>query len=510
MNAPQPYPQSDLDKPESLLSLLGSFWNTTYQGSDLVTAMLAARAAAAQQNHDRWLDLLDSCSRLTIQPVRRVRWQPITLLASQRGAGLTQLKFGASDLLFDATYVFGQSIAAAAFIWPLDSTVTSVAAISSGPLDGNLLITGLDFQISNGYLLFQKDPFQTFAANVETIEGEQVLTIWACDVAVNESDAYKQYGFVLGLPPSRADKYVELINAMFDALRYGTTIGHLQRAMSAVTDIPLVRTATEIVEQIQRTDSQLTIVTDVSVYLFAPQATEIVAVGDTVTRGQPLVDAMQIVELNRGAVPDLSGLAMPKSTLLCGLTNSLVFENKSVPLQVTTDENGKTKLAFAVGGWPADAEAFFNELHRRGAAAGSTMANLLDCRPVAARTSEPTAGSLPATINPLQFICANVLREHAVIITLKPAAFGPGAVGADAINNLRLIIPPEKLVMFCAELDADADEITMDGYGDADRAGYNEELSAVDVEQLTAEKIDATVVVTENLRVTLIGTECAA
>tara|TARA_Y100001938_G_C8100590_1_gene441392 strand:- start:616 stop:2877 length:2262 start_codon:yes stop_codon:yes gene_type:complete len=118
-----------------------------------------------------------------------------------------------------------------------------------------------------------------------------------------------------------------------------------------------------------------------------------------------------------------------------------------------------TKITFDVGGFPADVEKFFNEIHSRGVTNDKTLAHLLDTR--TNKVGEPSADNLPTTINPLEFLAENVLRGNAFVVRLVASAFGPGHAGLEHIQFLRKIIPPHTAMLLLIELQGLKDSVSM-------------------------------------------------
>ena len=77
------YPQNDFDSPDKLLSLLGSFWATTYLGNNFVQDIAAVTASMAQQTHLQMLELVASVSRFNIPIFHQDNWYPLTVLESE-------------------------------------------------------------------------------------------------------------------------------------------------------------------------------------------------------------------------------------------------------------------------------------------------------------------------------------------------------------------------------------------------------------------------------------------
>jgi hypothetical protein len=246
--------------------------------------------------------------------------------------------------------------------------------------------------------------------------------------------------------------------------------------LSAIFDVPLVKSDGEVVEVITLDNAGLLIVTDKHVYRFNADATPAVAVGAVVNTGAHLTGAVKFVDLNRGVAPDdLKALALDSGYTSGCFYSDLVFENKEVPLRVDTEHpSGYTYVSFPLAGFPNDVRRFFDEMHERGIQqipttppecdlTGEnrrlgTLAHILDRRPE--RVGEPDAAALPATINPLKFLIANVLRNNAAIVKVRISELGKNHLGLYNIRHVRQLLPPYSALFFFYELDGQKDRIS--------------------------------------------------
>jgi hypothetical protein len=188
-----------------------------------------------------------------------------------------------------------------------------------------------------------------------------------------------------------------------------------------------------------------------------------------------------------------------------GFLQDLVFENKDVPLIVEEDVDGFTKVSWELGGFPGDVEKFFDDLHARGVAAGETLANLLDTR--TNKVGEPGPSNLPATINPFEFLCQNVLRNNAYMVKVRTSSFGRDAVGLNAAKILRKVHQPWTAIIILVELALSDDPIIMDGPGDDTRPGF-EETAKIFLGTGFSESIDPATFISECVRIKQIGGRC--
>jgi len=233
------------------------------------------------------------------------------------------------------------------------------------------------------------------------------------------------------------------LNAYWDSLVTGTRVTDIIRATSAIGGVPLVRNTGEIVEVILEDSDKLRIITSLDVYEFHPSSTPIVSVGDTLNAGDLMVDTVSVIELS-SQTADLSRVpatAVNDSFLSGGYFSEIVFENKTVTLDyLGLDAGGKAIVEFELSGYPGDLEVFWDKVHENGVANGKVLAEYLDPRENPG--TPPVPSILPSTINPLQFVLENIMRNNLFVITLKPSQFQSGVPDLDFLRTFREIVPP--------------------------------------------------------------------
>lgn len=505
------FPCDDLDRPAALTGLLGSFWTRTYTGHATVQALATAKAALARQSDRALQALIATCGREHVPLYHIEDWQLLVLRDSQRATA--QLPAFDGRDAFDGARAFGVPVARDGHAFPAPpGLVAAPLLVNRMSAPGVVLVQGVDFVLQGGQLIFRDNPMDHPQVAAHPLLGDDATPdrqalLWICRGRYDRRTLHKAFGYAIGLDVPSSPESKELVNAVLDSFVHGTTAQDLQRALAAITGVPLVRQARETVEAVYREADRTLIVTDREVYRFAPGSAVRVRVGQTLRRGQALSDGLQIHEFHRGQCPapeQVPALALGRGFLDGAFYGDLVFENKDVPLQVDTDAEGVTRVRWALGGWPGDVELFFELLHERGKRAGRTLAQLLDVRGPAAPT-QPTAASLPATINPLAFVCANVLRHHAALAVVRPV---PGrGLGLETAKILARVIPPQTaLLLLCRLEHADA-PITMEGPGTGTQPGYAERGSSF-VGNRGGESLDPSVLFRESVRARQIGGHC--
>jgi hypothetical protein len=463
------YVDSDLHNARKLLSFLGSFWGDTYQGVDQIVAYCADLGEAGYQASIDLSEVINAVGRHTVPVYHTEQWQVYYLLGSQKG--IAPVSYGAPGAgSFGGSLVYGSSGGAPAYSWTCP--VTTVDLIFNRIYEPSATLTrGVDFDITAGRLVFRADPFadpRFIAQPVIDDTGQEVdsqLALWLFRPAIDQEFIWTQFGYVMGIRLASSQDYKDLVNALLDAIVGCTAADQLLAALAAVTDCPLAR-GNEVVEDIAIVADELLVITDGWVYRYSTACTAVVAIGDQLTAGDALVDTVETHYLNHGTVPDwLDALSVGHNLLLASYLSDIIFSNTETPLVVELNVDGYTRVSWALGGFPADVTEFWDQVHSRGVSSGTTLAHLLDVR--TSPVGEPTAASLPATINPLEFLAANYLRHNALLVRIRTGGFGPGALGLEQLRHLRRIIPPHELVLIVIEMPVVSDSVTVDQVAEA-------------------------------------------
>jgi len=511
------YPSTDLDRPDTVLSLSGSLWESIYAGNELVEQIVAAAATRTKQNLLNLQELENAVSRHNVNVFHRELLTPVTLLQSQVNTGTSDvLVFDANTATFDNNPDrFDVPLTTSLYSWQMPSGMVYVPVLVNRITQPSVtMVYGIDYKIDNGYLVFNSNLFnnpllgqQPLIQNNIVIDNQLIL--WAVNALFDRQTLYEQFGYVLGLSLPSTPYYKQLINALLDAIAAGTTGNAIRFAWAAVTGVPVVLTDGEVVDRIITEPARTLVATNNNIYVVNSAASVIVTPGQTLNGGDPLCDTLEFFEFNQGQTPDpadVPALSLGTGMISAGYFNDLTFQNTPVPLVVETDDDGYTKVSWALGGWPGDVQKFFDDTHTAGVAVGQTLAMLMDQRPPGSRDTQPQAGSLPRTINPLQFLCQNILRANAFIVKIKMSAVTTGT-GLDSAKSLRKIVPPGTAMLVLIELDAFVDSITMDQPGTDNTAGYTEKISVYLGETLS-DTINPAEMIVETLRCYQIGGYC--
>jgi hypothetical protein len=465
------YPENDLQKPDVLLGVLGSFWSDTYAGRSQVRSYTRARGNLEEQGYNNLREAENAISRRSLPVFHTQRWYQLVLKKSDHNSTEGALLAFDDGANFGDPHFYGV-VNQTLHTYPLPANMVHANALVNRLTETSLtLLEGVDFVINRerNLITFAEDPLDNLLFETQEIWcGDQVCDtealLWAFNAEFDYSYLQEQHGYVLEASFKSSQLSKDLVNAAIDAVVGGTAKEQVEQALSAMMDIPLA-VGNETVEVITPDRNHLLVMTDKRVYRFNKVTTAAVEIGDVLEPGQSMVDAFQVHALNRGTVSSaVRAVALGHGYLAAGFTGELQFDNKEVDLEVllTTDSGNNTdytKIKFEVGGHPFDVDKFFNDIHAAGIADGQTLAHLMDTRTT--KVGEPVASNLPAKINPLGFMVKNVLRNNVFIVTAKVRDFGDNALRFEHAHLLRRIIPPHTSMLLLLELQGFDDSVTM-------------------------------------------------
>lgn len=466
------YPKSDLDKPEVLSELMGSFWSGTYEGSHDVESFLASRAKLDAQASQNLLEAKDVTSRLNISPFHTELWYPLVLKESEMNLDDFSIpKYGEGYVYgpqpeTEITILYGEPMQRDVFAFPCPANLKE-APLAVNRTDAPTISWqyGLDLIIEDNWLKLRKNPFEEADISVrQIIEGDSVVdrevVLWLFRSKWDKDYIWEHYGYVIGYKLDSSEPYKRLVNAVFDAIVEGNSIDAVANLVAAITDVPLALEE-ETVEKILSTSKALVVITDKNAYRHNPDSTSTVNEGDVLHKGQFLCMAGELFSPAHDTKPEwLAAISLDEALTDQVYRGGLLFVDDDLPVEVST-EAGRTRVELTVKGFPRSVNAFWDEVHDRGVADGTTLANLLDLR--ADPVDDPTAASLPETQNPLEFLLENILRNNALIVTIRPPEFGENQLPFTAFSLLRRILPPQKTVILIVQLESNEDSVPQIG-----------------------------------------------
>ena len=525
------YPGSDFDKSRALISLLGSFWSRTFAGKDQIESYVLGTAHIANQTYQNLLEAVAAVSRFDVPLFHSETLVPIVIKKSDANSAKTaSARFDKTTARFDGAIEFDRPDNVAFFSFPLPTNLVDVGQVFNRiTFPTAALAKNVDFVIDseNSAVVFNTNPFDNpaFMRHAVTVAGvdDEEITLWGFCGKFDYEFVFRQFAYAVGIKLQTSQGYKDLTNAVITGLLAGgASAATLDLAFAAICGVPVSTEPTETVEVVDYDSHGLLVVTDKAVYRFNSNANAAVSAGQVIYAGTQLVRGIDIKEffvgntyaanfvgnerLVAGRPPqpllvdnaferpdagnntavildpvttscqnarrELTALALDNGYLSACFYGDLVFENTTVPLEVITDHQTEyTYVRFKLGGFPADVDQFFDEIHARGMDAAQapkpacpgiprrqgTLAHLLDSR--VQPSSEPTAENLPSTINPLQFLVENVLRNNVFVVRILVSALGQNSIGLYNIRHLRQLLPPQTGMIVVFELSAGADTV---------------------------------------------------
>lgn len=513
------YPQNDLDNADLLLNLLGSFWATTYQGNKLISDLTEVTGQMAQQTYAQLMELVNSISRFKVPIFHQDNWYALRFRETDLNIDTNLLpkhrEQTSQTYISDNSLTYDQALSTPYFVLTKPRGLVEVKLIFNRLTNPTVeLVQGVDYWLEDTTIIFRENPFKNnLIAKRDLLNdsGEIVdkeIVLWMYRGKWDWYTTYKQFGYVLRLQLKSSENYKQFINAIFDAFVSGTSIRTQQLALAAAFGVPLVIETKEVVERIIRDADKLNIFTDQHVYHFPLTATPTVFIHQQVTAGDSLTDLLQVFEFNQGKQidpQDIGALSVGVGLIPYGFQGELVFENIETPIIVELGVDGFTKISWKIGGFPFDADKFWDDTHAAGVAKNQTLAMLLDRRETP--IGQPTAAMLPSMINPLQFLTDNVLRNNAYVVKIKAGISRATRLPFVPSDQLRKIQPPHTLMLLNVELVYDDTHVIMETLGTETSAGYEEGLSSFPC-MVNAESLLPALYMSEQVRATIIGGRC--
>jgi len=461
------YPTNDLDNPSKLLSLLGSLWYETYDGRQWLLDRIQTTTENAQQTHRNLTEVAASVARTTIPVFHTENWYAVRLRESELNNNDAALwYFDDADLPpFNGSppYFFDVPRTTDNYVFELPEEIADCWLISNRLQDPSVVLhQGTDYQLQadRNALVLRENPFENelipqlpIYTDGEITDNEILLWFFRSDI--DKQLPWYHLGYVLGIQLDSSQAYLDLLNAAMDAIVGGTGVGHVEAVASMMAGVPLVQVTGEVVEDIYTDANHTLVITDKQVYKHSTAVTVTVTVGEELEAGQSMSDAYELHDFRRGELADsLTGLAMGPGMLSPEFFGEVCFKTQISDVRVT-GVAGSERVEWDLGGHPLDVEHFWDIVHTRRLTYDQSLYELL--------TQD---GPIATTINPLQFLAENVLRNNTLVILLRAESFGDNALGLAPARLLRRITPPHVAILFILELPSMSDSVNIDNIDD--------------------------------------------
>lgn len=495
------YPRADVSTGAPILSALGSFWSRHFQDRGTLLGVLRGDSQRFIQAYMNYLEAVACTSRFSCPIWHRKIWYALTIKESELDTGYAAvIKYGDSGIRYDATYRYGVASQDEFHTVQLQD-IEHIGVVLNRILDPSLTwVNGIDFFMENGALFFRSNPFKDSRLPVSNVLDsvgnviDREVVLWGFNVLADWEYLYEHYGYALRRKLTSSISYSNFINSLWNGFVGGLAAADLDWALAAIAGLPMVKEASETIEAILTYPTKVVVCSNHHCYIYPAGSQVNVTVGQTVYAGQTLVDTVSVFDLanyddvvallravritdegeavtryiatlsssssasgeikyvgirkpsaikpSATYLPMLHTLPIMKSLLGTGYYGSLGFRNEIGSVDVaTTDSNGRIKAKIVtLDGDDDDVDRLWDTAHTNGLAVGKTWLEY--------------QGAVPAYVNPAGWAIEHFLRNNALVVYLRYTKFGSNALGLNAIETLRQVLPPEKVVLYVVEAEA--------------------------------------------------------
>jgi hypothetical protein len=460
------YRDSVYNSGDQMLQRLGSFWSVIFNDREQLRTMFQGEFLEAGQAYLNFLEATACLNRHQTPVFHREDWFLLRILESEVTTDI--LKYGDGSQYGDPIQ-YGMRVRRDRYAVDLQGRLKNVRFLLNRITGASLTLTsGLDFFCTDTELVFRANPFDNPLVpkrNILDAAGNVIdreAGLWGYGGLFDLEYLWYHWGYALHAYMQSSNYYKDFLNALADAYIGTPSRRAIHQLFSALTGVPLVLEDTEIVEAVllpAESTQPRQVVTDQHVYLLTANANVIVTVGQELHGGDSLTDGLRIIDT--GVMPtsqQLPGLALDAAFLHGAYCGAMFFTNQSVPLEYYgVDENGKADVRFEVGGFDTDVLRFWATVQARGLQDGKTLAEYLDKREV--QTTPPAPNTLPTTINPMELIYTNLLKNNTFFVIMKPQQFPDKAPSRQFFDFLRRALPPHITYLVYVELQPESDYI---------------------------------------------------
>lgn len=437
----------------SLLNNLGSFWSDIFTGTEPVSRAIIAQH---EQNVFDALAAMNAVSLHKIDLFKRELWKKYEVSRKDIfDASNVPYEFGGL-LEFDGSKVFNQ-IRDNQGLWRIPKPRDLVASrfITNRPVMFDVVWTeGIDFRIDGDFIICRRDPYELFDSFVDLSTSEEFVNLWFAGADFEDYRIYNHFGFVVELFSGlSSEAYLELVKAAYSTLQVGSRSLVFRLATAAALGIPAIRNTSETVEAVVTGYGEKQVITDRGVYNYPESCTIAVDVGDTLAAGDIPIEDVQILEGADIVDANVLGLVFDRSNCRIPFDIGVSVPNELVSTTYSVDSGGIVRVRFPVFGTLTDVEAFWAYVESDNV---NTIARSLRS---GSGTGEPLQFEIPAQINPVQYLLANLYRPNTVVASIDIGVLQNSVVPT---SFLRRYLPAHVALLSHSNLTVDGDSLLLD------------------------------------------------
>jgi len=388
------------------------FWANVFQDRELVTSYAAGLHNVSSQLYQQFAEACRTGDRNDVPVGERRRWHMLTLRENERDTSyVNAVRLGAGMTLGvqqEGTYAGGSVLRVGGHVklsgftaYPLDGRVNDIAVVADAiTAPTHVLVRDVDFYLRDGAIVFRdaSDPFVLgFPSRTvmrEGVEGREAA-LWARDTVLTADMVYRFAGYAMGVRDDTSPWYLRYVNALWDLAQSGGTALALSRFVYTAANVPFAASDGEIVEYVgKRDDGSGVVITSAETYVFPHADTAVVAVGDSLSAGDPITSVVRIVGAEEAFDAGVTFVALPGTGLTASASSSAVTYAGS-------DSNGNPVLRFDLSGSQDNIAAFWAHVDAFCASTGVNQADMMaaylyDYRPL-------VTGAVWGVISPARF-----------------------------------------------------------------------------------------------------------
>lgn len=430
------WPSSDMEDAVALMGAPGSFWVSHGQDRDFMLGLATSSAILRAEANQHLQETMLALSVHSVPIFRKRIIYPFWVRSSDRNSDESAVPLYGDGWMYGDPIQYGRAASTGTFSYLAPPGLVSVSAISGRISDSQVTwISGVDFWVKNGRIIFSADPLTSPGFTVRrAADGSDAVdgVMYLIDAEFDTGRIGNKYG-VLVPGAASSEAWRSLASGIMAATVRGPS---MQRVRSIVSDIYGIPVANQsgTVRKIFDSLSGVWVATDDDVYAYPAGSVPSVSVGDDVEPGDTLVDGIVIVDgsASSDSLEDFGPLTL-RSSFAPG---ALTFVSTPVPVEYCGIRGGRAEVRFRVDGAPEVVSAFWDGVHAFGLASGRTVADFLDTRQ--AGNGEPLPQHLPATVVPAEIIQAIL----GLVLIRVDSSVSRGGLGSMALSALQKTLPP--------------------------------------------------------------------
>jgi len=396
-------------EPDELWYLLDSFWRhrTVPASNSLVRYLTYGMLVAFLNNYARSKSFQSAYNIQILETYLRLPWCPIIIYEND----LREESFVAYGEGYDydptPEIYYGQAGVITRWVYPIATEFVRVDGFTNAITNATYWAGPSSAIINRGrsQLEFLYDPFDSVTAKVDVTTGQRYIILWAQNLEIDLEVPFDQIGWVLEYKSPNSEHYARSLRQLWKLVIHGPSLATYVSGLNAALGYPLAAADGTIIA-VQPDGYQTLVSTEDNTYpgLLTWPLTKLA--GDTLQRDEPIFAAVRPYEYD--------AVLLASSTEIPGLVLNFPFSNGTFGalgfaniVTAWSFELGRpSEWRFPISGSPADIEKFWVDVDTFAVANGVNFQTLF---------------GLPAAVNPMKLLVAQLLKSKVVVIRVPLA-----------------------------------------------------------------------------------------